>query len=281
MILDAHNHFWRYTAEEFGWLEGGLSPLRRNFLPVEFGELLASHGVGAAIAVQARQCEAETQWLLDLAGQHEFIAGVVGWVPLASPDIDEHLDRFSSSGKLVGVRHVLQGEPDAYAQRGDFNRGIAALQRYGLVYELLVMERQLPAAIELVDRHPSIRFVLDHLGKPQLDVGVSEPWRTHMRQLARRPNVSCKLSGGVTEANLQWKPVMLRPYFDAALEAFGPGRLMFGSNWPVCEAAGGYGRWMSAVQQWAQPLSPTDRHQLFSAAAHKTYRLKSPVEERA
>jgi L-fuconolactonase len=275
MIVDAHHHLWRYDPAEFGWIGDDLRVLRRDFLPGDLARQLDSSGVVAAVAVQARQMEEETRWLLHLAAEEPRIAGVVGWAPLIQPDIEHWLERHVADRKLVGLRHVVQAEPDEFLARQDFNRGVAALRRHGLVYDLLVLERQLPATIEFVDRHPDQPFVLDHLGKPRNDTGELEPWRTNLRELARRENVSCKLSGGITEADLDWTPAKLRPYLDAALEAFGPRRLMFGSNWPVCEAAGGgYGAWLDAVRAWAEPLSADERGRLLAGTAVEVYGLE-------
>jgi L-fuconolactonase len=275
MTIDTHHHFWRYTPEEFGWIGDDMAAIRRNFLPDDLARELSAAGVDAAVAVQARQTEDETRWLLSIAAERpSLIAGVVGWVPLAANDVGRRLDSYAADPKLIGVRHVVQGEPDGFLARADFNRGIATLPRFDLAYDLLVVARQLPEAIAFVDRHPDVRFVVDHLAKPDNDRGTLEPWRTHLTDLARRPNVWCKLSGGITEADLDWTPGRLRPYFDAALDAFGPRRLMFGSNWPVCAAAGGYAKWIGAIRAWAQPLSDDERGRLFRGTAIDAYRLR-------
>lgn len=271
-MIDTHQHFWRYTTEDFGWISDDMSAIRRDYLPQDLHPILKQNNFTATIAVQARQSEEETRWLLDLAAQYSFIAAVVGWLPLASPHIASKLDEFAHA-KLRGLRHVLQGEPDAFMQREDFNAGLRALQQRNLVYELLVFEHQLPAAAALVDRHPNLQFVLDHLAKPNLDRQDREPWRANLRELARRPNVICKLSGGITEADLRWTAAKLIPYFDDALAAFGPTRLLFGSNWPVCDSAGGYATWLTAVQNWAECLSPNEQHDFFTATAGRIYKV--------
>jgi L-fuconolactonase len=261
VTIDAHQHFWRYNAAEFGWLDDSLAALRRDFLPAE----LAATGIQATIAVQARQCMAETEWLLQLADRHPFIRGVVGWLPLTSPRL-----MIPSHPKLKGVRHVVQAEPEGFLDRPDFNRGVSALKRFRLVYDILIYERQLPEAIRFVDRHPQQIFVLDHIAKPRIQHNVLEPWATHIRELARRPHVFCKLSGMVTEADHQrWTEAQLRPYFDVVLEAFGPRRLMYGSDWPVCLVACDYARWQRIVAE----LSPGERHRILGGTAAEVYRL--------
>jgi len=277
MIIDAHHHFWKYTAAEYGWISPQMSVLRRDFLP---GDLLAetqSAGVDGVVSVQARQTLEETGWLLDLAEQEEFaglIRGVVGWVPLISPDIDADLERFAGRPKLRGVRHVLQDEPAEFMLRDDFDRGVGRLHRLGLRYDILIFERQLPAAIELVDRHPNQVFVLDHVAKPRIREGIVLPWRQRMLELGRRPNVYCKISGMVTEADHQaWAVEQLEPYLQTALEAFGPGRLMIGSDWPVCLLACDYRRWIGIVGDFAARLSAAERKRLLSETAIEAYGL--------
>ena len=272
MIIDTHHHFWHYTEEEFGWIPDEMSPIRRNFLPTDLLPHLTAHQIPATIAIQARQSEEETRWLLGLAAQHNFVAAVVGWLPLRAPDIAAKLAEFAHP-KLRGVRHVLQAEHDIFMQQKEFNAGLALLEQHNLVYELLILECQFPAAIALVDRHPNLQFVLDHLGKPNLGCPDPLAWSTHLHNLASRPNVVCKISGGITEADLHWTPAKLTPYFNHALDAFGPDRLMFGSNWPVCEAAGGYDKWLATIQQWAALLSPSEQHDFFTATAQRIYRI--------
>ncbi len=270
MIIDTHVHFWQYTPEEFGWIGDDMAAIRRDFLPADLP--LKQHGVDGVIAVQARQSVAETVWLTELAMRHPAIRGIVGWLPLASPAIEPLLEE--RHPKLIGLRHVLQAESPAFFADAAFNDGLAVLSRLGLSYDLLVTEPQLPAAIELVDRHPNLTFIVDHLAKPELKGGPSVAWRGGIAELARRPNVLCKISGGITEAKLDWRAADMTPYFDSALEAFSPRRLMFGSNWPVAEAAGGYGRWLAAVRDWAAKLTASGRADLFGETAKRAYRLE-------
>jgi L-fucono-1,5-lactonase len=275
MIVDSHQHFWRYDAQEYDWIADDLAAIRRDFLPADLAREVAAAGVDAVVSVQARQSLAETRWLLDLAEKNAFVAGVVGWVPLVSASVADTLAELAANPRLRGVRHVLQGEADpAFAARPDFNRGIAALRGLGLAYDVLVYERQLPAAIALVDRHPDQVFVVDHVGKPRIRDGAVSPWRERMCELARRPNVFCKLSGMVTEADLRaWTRPMLQPYADVVLEAFAPSRVMFGSDWPVCLAACPYSRWLATVRELCAGLSAGERENVLGGTARSAYGL--------
>jgi L-fuconolactonase len=274
MIIDAHHHFWKFDPVEYGWIGEDMRAIRRDFLPEDLAAAIRGAGVHGVVSVQARQSLAETEWLLELARRHDFIKGVVGWVPLVSADVSEALARLVADTKLKAVRHVLQGEPDDYMLRDDFNRGVDLLPALGLAYDILVYERQLPTVIRFVDRHPAQRFVLDHIAKPRIQAGEVEPWRRHLVELARRPNVACKLSGMVTEADFAaWTDEGLTPYFDGALEAFGPRRLMFGSDWPVCEVACAYARWKGIVERFAAKLSADERDRIMGGAAIEIYNL--------
>lgn len=274
-IIDSHQHFWKYAQEEYGWIAPHMNVLRRNFLPEDLDAERAQVGVDRSIAVQARGTVEETSWLLELADSNDSVAGVVGWVPLSAPAVESHIERFAAHPKLVGVRHVVQDEPDErYLQRPDFNAGVAALRPFGLVYDILILERHLAAAIEFVDRHPSQIFVLDHIAKPRIREGSLSPWREQIRELARRPNVYCKISGVVTEAEWQtWKPADLEPYFDIVLESFGPERLMFGSDWPVLLLAGTYQGWFSLVENAIAALSENEQARISGGTAEEAYGL--------
>lgn len=275
MVIDAHHHFWRYNPREYGWISDSMSVLRRDFLPDDLEGAIRAAGVDGVVSVEARQSLAETDWLLEMAEQHDFIRGVVGWVPLISEHLTGDLERLRGRKKLKGVRHVLQDEPDEhYMLREDFNRGIRQLKDFDLRYDVLVFERHLPQTVEFVDRHPEQVFVLDHIAKPRIRDRVMSPWQENLRELARRPNVSCKLSGVVTEADYRsWTPRELRPYMETALEAFGPRRLMFGSDWPVCLLASGYQRWHQIVREFASELSPDEQSWLFGRTAIDAYAL--------
>jgi L-fuconolactonase len=273
--IDAHHHLWRYSKEDYGWIAGKMAAIARDFLPQDLQLALSTSGIHGSIAVQARQSLEETQSLLDFAQQSDVIRGVVGWAPIAGPEFPAVLDRFEPFRKLKGFRHVVQDEPDvAFLLRSDFNAGISLLRQYDLVYDILIFERQLPAAISFVDRHPAQVFVLDHIAKPRIRDGALEPWRSYIRELARRENVSCKLSGMVTEADwAHWRPQDLQPYFDVVLDAFGPNRLMAGSDWPVCLLATTYKNWFSTLREFISPLSVTEQDLILGGVATHVYSL--------
>ena len=273
--IDAHHHLWRYSKEEYGWIAGDMAPIARDFLPHDLQQVLTASGIQGSVAVQARQSLAETESLLSFAQEFPIIRGVVGWAPIASPEFPQVLERFQHFQKLKGFRHVVQDEPDdAFLLRPDFNAGIAQFKSYGLVYDILIFERQLPAAISFVDRHPSQVFVLDHIAKPCIRDRVLEPWRTNIRELARRQNVYCKLSGMVTEALwAQWSLPDLLPYFETVLEAFGPKRLMAGSDWPVCLLAATYQTWFSTLREFISRLSSAEQDMILGGVAAHVYSL--------
>jgi L-fuconolactonase len=223
-----------------------------------------------------RQTHEETRWLLELADRHPFIAGVVGWVDLEAAGVDAELERLSQHPKLVGVRHIVQAEPDGFLERPDFRRGVGCLERHGLSYDILIYARQLPEAFAFARAFPRQRFVLDHLGKPDVRGGRYVEWLRHFNRLAELPNVCCKLSGLVTEADwASWTPAQLRPYLDAALEAFGPSRLMIGSDWPVCLAAASYGEVIGLVRDAVGEYSDDEREQILGGTAKEFFRLKA------
>jgi L-fuconolactonase len=275
MRIDAHQHFWRYAPEEYGWIGTPMAALQRDFLPSDLLPLLERNGIDACIAVQARQSLAETDWLLELTREHPWIAGVVGWVDLCAPDAPDRIERAARDERLVGLRHVAQDEPDDFLLRGDFARGLGHLARHDLAYDILIYARQLPAALELVGRFPRQTFVLDHLGKPSVRRREREPWTAQLRALAARPNVACKLSGLATEAEWErWRPLDLAPYLNTALEVFGVERVMFGSDWPVCTLAASYERWLEHLWGWSSTLAPSERDALFGGTAARIYGLE-------
>jgi L-fuconolactonase len=273
--IDAHHHLWRYTAEEYGWIDERMSVLRRDFLPQDLKPLLDGARMDGALAVQARQTLEETKWLLGLAEENPWMRGVVGWAPVASPEFPEVLAGLRENPRLKGLRHVVQDEPDEEFILGEaFNRGIRAMRGTGLVYDVLIYARHLPQAIRFVDRHPEQAFVLDHCAKPRIASREMEPWRTQIRELARRPHVCCKVSGLVTEAEWgRWTPDDLRPYFEVVLEAFGAERLMFGSDWPVALLASGYQRWVETVEAWTAGLTEMEREGIWGGNAVRVYGL--------
>ncbi len=260
MRLDSHQHFWRYSAEQYPWMKPEW-PIRRDFLPADLAPLLAKASLDGAIAVQARQDLQENDFLLGLADKSPVVKGVVGWVDLRSPQVDEQLLKFTAHPKAVGVRHVVQDEPDDdFMLRPEFVCGIGRLKQFSLTYDLLIYPKQLPAAIRLVEQFPDQPFVLDHMAKPTIRDGALSPWREQIRELARFPNVSCKVSGMVTEAKwVGWRADDFRPYLDVVFESFGIDRLMYGSDWPVALLAGTYAQVFGIVQAYV----PAARHAAF------------------
>lgn len=248
--------------------------IRRDFLPEHLAEEITRAGIEGTVAVQAGTT-AETEWLLGLADDWDFIRGVVGWAPLTDPYVSDAIERLAANRKLRGLRHILQDEPDPYYMlRDDFNAGIRGLLRFGLTYDILIYERHLPQTIEFVDRHPKQVFVLDHIAKPKIKAGEILPWRENIRELAKRQNVYCKISGMITEADwTSWTPEQLSPYIDVVLEAFGARRLMFGSDWPVCLVAGSYPKWVMLMERALEGLSIPEQEQIWSETAIEAYSL--------
>jgi L-fuconolactonase len=258
MRLDSHQHFWRYSPSEHTWMTDQMTVLKQDFLPQDLEPLLRSIHFDGCISVQARQNLEETRWLLELAEEHSFIKGVVGWVDLRSEQLAAQLQRFARHPKLVGVRHVVHDEPDDNFMLGDaFRRGIAQLRDFDLTYDLLLFPRHLPVAMRLVDEFPQQPFVLDHIAKPAIAEAAFSPWQEDLRRLAEFPNVFCKLSGMVTEAKWkQWQPGDFHGYIELVLEAFGADRLMIGSDWPVCTLSGDYATVMKIVIDYVKKLPP-------------------------
>lgn len=250
-------------------------PIRRDFLPADLEPELRACSLDGCVAVQARQSLEESRWLLKLADESAVIRGVVGWVDLRSPEIAKQLAEFVAHPKFVGVRHVLQDESDdRFMLREDFQYGIAALGDFGLTYDLLVFPKQLPAAIALGQKFPNQAFVLDHLAKPLIKEGITSPWRERIQELAKLPNVSCKVSGMVTEADWQhWDADDFKPYLDTVFEAFRPDRLMYGSDWPVCLLAGKYEEVFGLVENYVSPLQVDDKAKFFGGNAASCYGL--------
>ena len=275
MRVDAHQHFWRYDPAEYDWIGEGMERLARNYLPADLAPLLTAEGIAGSVAVQARQTIEETRWLLGLAAKHPAILGVVGWVDLRSSEVGEQLREFAANPRFVGVRHVVQNEPDVRFLLGEaFVGGLRQLHGFGLTYDLLLFPPQLPAAVELAGMMPEQPFVLDHLAKPLIKPGILDPWQADLRALARHPNVSCKLSGLVTEAAWQgWKRADFAPYLEVALEAFGPKRLMLGSDWPVCLLAAEYPDVVGIVTDFIARLSDSEQALILGGTASRFYGL--------
>lgn len=277
MRIDAHQHFWRYSASEYGWIDDSMSALRRDFLPADARCEMDRAGIDSCIAVQARQALEETRWLLELADAHPFIAGVVGWIDLQAADVLAQLEPFAGHPKLVGVRHIVQGEPDVkFMLRAAFCRGISYLEDLNLTYDILIYPKHLPVAAELVSRFTGQRFLLDHLAKPEVRSGEIREWERGLRRLAESPNVFCKLSGLVTESDWnRWTPDQIRPYLDVAFDSFGAYRLLMGSDWPVCTVAADYGRTISVVDDYLISRPDAEREAVMGGNADRFWNLKA------
>jgi L-fuconolactonase len=275
MKIDTHQHFWQYNQQDYGWMLPGMEILKKDHLPDDLRPLLQLIGFDGTVAVQARQVLEETEWLLELADHHSIIKGVVGWVDLRSPKLRAQLERFGPHPKLCGVRHVVHDEPDdQFMLREAFVRGIKVLAEFNLTYDLLLFPEHLPVACELVEKFPNQPFVLDHIAKPYIRDGQVSPWDEDVRQLAAFPNVYCKVSGMVTEADWQaWQPADFRLYLDIILEAFGPKRLMLGSDWPVCTVAGTYTEVMQLGLNFIDQLSETEQGDILGNNAVHFYGL--------
>ena len=276
MGIDAHQHFWIYNPGEYEWIDPSMAMLRRDFLPEDLLPQLKKSGFGGSVAVQARQTLEETRWLLELADKSPNILGVVGWVDLCSGECRSQLRAFSANPKLVGIRHIVQSEADDhFLLRPDFLRGITLLEEFDLAYDILIYPKHLGVAAEFVERFGRHRFVLDHLAKPAIRSGEIESWAKGIRRIASFPNVFCKLSGLVTEADWRrWRPEDITPYLDVAFAAFGGSRLMIGSDWPVCLVAGSYDRTMDVVRNYLQGHSPETREAVVGGNARQFWRLK-------
>ena len=276
MRIDAHQHFWNYSAAEYPWIGTGLERLARDYLPSDLEPLLAAKQIDGSVAVQARQSVEESLWLLALAKAHPLVKGVIGWVDLRSDRVGDDLRVLAANPTFVGVRHVVQDEPDPRFVLGEgFIRGLRQLRQHGLTYDLLLYPSQLPAAIELVELLPEQPFVVDHLAKPRIVAGEIADWERDIRAIARHDNVCCKVSGMVTEAVRRgWKRDDFTPYLDVVLEAFGPERLMFGSDWPVCLLAGEYADVAAIPRDYFSRLSATEQRMIWGDTAAGFYGLK-------
>ena len=276
MRVDAHQHFWIYKPDEYGWIDDSMAALRRDFLAADLTPLLGSNGFDGSVAVQARQTLEETRWLLELADHTPTILGVVGWVDLCSAEAQSQLATFAENPKLVGIRHIVQAEPDnRFLLWPDFLRGISLLEAFDLAYDILIYTRHLPVAAEFVERFPNQRFVLDHLAKPPIRAGEIELWSNGIRRLATFPNLFCKLSGLVTECDWRhWTRAQIAPYLDVAFDAFGPERLLIGSDWPVCLVAASYAQTVNVVKTYLDSHSAETREAVLGGNAQRFWKLK-------
>ena len=279
MHIDAHQHFWIYNPLEYAWIDESMAGIRRDFLPGDLKPLLEKNELQGSILVQVRQTVEETRWMLELAETNPFILGVVGWADLRSRNLRAQLESFANKRKLVGIRHIVQSEPDDFLLDADFLCGISMLQEFDLAYDILIYAKHLPVAAKFVERFPRQRFVLDHLAKPPVKSGAIDGWTRGIRELASFPNVFAKVSGLVTEADWQkCAPEDMRPYLDVAFECFGAGRLMIGSDWPVCTVAASYEQTLNLVKDYLNTYSAEERDAVLGGNAARFWRLEPRKE---
>lgn len=276
MIIDAHQHFWKYNPARHGWIDDSMSVIRKDFLPENLVEVYAENNVEGCVAVQADQTLDETDFLIDLSSKHDFIKGIVGWADLRAENVTESLEKYSQYEKIKGFRHVVQGEADHnFLLRADFMRGISYLKKYDFVYDILVFPHQLGAVLEFVKRFPNQKFVIDHIAKPYIKDGFFDGWAALMKEIAKHENVFCKLSGMITEADFStWSPKQIHPYMELVLSAFGSNRVLFGSDWPVCLVAGSYSEVKNLVTKYISSLSESEQKAIMGTSAIQFYNLK-------
>lgn len=273
MRIDAHQHFWKYSEAEYPWIGKG-TPLQRDWLPADLEREAAKVHIDGCVAVQARQSLDESRWLLKLASESPFIKGVVGWADLQSEKVEEDLASLSKDKKFSGVRHVVQSESADFMLKPEFLRGLGKLKQFNLAYDLLLFPKHLPSAVKIAEQLPEQAFVLDHIAKPMIRAGLLQPWQEDIQRLAKHKNVSCKISGMVTEAKHKgWKKEDFRPYLDVVMAAFGEDRVMFGSDWPVCLLAASYEEVHGLVADYFNQFSAETRAKFFGGNAAKFYRL--------
>ncbi|OEV04118.1 amidohydrolase family protein [Streptomyces oceani] len=283
-IVDAHHHVWDLRVRDQDWITGAaLAPIRRDFPATEYAAVARASGVSASVVVQTVTVPEETPELLALASRGELVTAVVGWTDLTAPGVADTLARLRAlpgGDRLVGIRHQVQGEPDPrWLLRPDVLRGLRAVAAAGLVYDLVILPGQLPAATEVAELLPELTFVLDHAAKPPVATGDHHVWADAIRRLAARPNVVCKLSGLVTEADWRhWRTVDLRPYADTVLDVFGPERVLFGSDWPVCRLAASYAEVLTVARTLTGGLGPAERAAVLAGTAERVYGLPSRGE---
>ena len=272
--IDSHHHFWHYDAIRHSWITDDMRAIRRDFLPQHLHPILREHDFDGSVVVQVDQTEDETLSLLSMANQHDFIRGVVGWIDLLNRDVESRLAYFSSLKKLKGFRHIVQAERPGFVLQPGFIRGVRTLARYGFTYDLLLYHHQLGDALEFVRQVPDVKIVIDHLAKPSIVTQDRKQWEVHMREIAESPNVYCKVSGMVTEARWPgWEYKDFVPYLDSVTNAFGTGRLMYGSDWPVCLVAATYEEQFAIVQKYLKPFSDTEKKQILGGNAERFYNL--------
>ncbi len=274
MRLDSHQHFWTYDPNRHSWMDDTMLPLRKDFMPNDLRPLLQEQNIEGCVVVQVDQTEAETSFLLDLAAENTFIKGVVGWLDLRSDNIEERLAHFSKNPNFRGIRHILQSETDDFMLGDAFCKGIGKLAQFGLTYDILIFPKQLKNTIAFVEKFPNQKFVLNHLAKPEIKSGKIKEWQKDLTILAQHPNVYCKVSGMVTEADwLYWEENDLAPYLNVVFEAFGTDRTMYGSDWPVCLLASEYARVFKSVENYIKQFSKQEQLKIMGVNTVDFYTL--------
>ena len=272
MVIDSHVYFWKYNKEEYGWINKNMKALQKDYLPADIKLTFERNGVDGCVAVQSIPSFTETRFLAELANTHSFIKGVIGWADLRSPQVGKNLDELKAYRAIKGIRHILQSEPDVLFYNQDFRRGIATLKEYGYTFDLLINADQLKAASDLVAAFPDQVFILDHAGKPDIKNKEINSWKAGINELARYPNVYCKLSGLITEAEWKsWSPGDFYPYFDVIFKAFGADRLLYGSDWPVILLSGIYVQWKSMLEKYMEDYEDEDKQKIFGGNATLVY----------
>ena len=274
--IDSHQHFWKFDPDRHQWISPQMKAIRHDFMPKDLINILQNNDVEGTVAVQVDQTEDETNFLIELANEYSFIKGVVGWVDLQSPLVEQSLEYFSNFPKLKGFRHIVQNEPDTqFLLNTNFMNGISLLEKYNFTYDILIYEKQLAAANQFVRHFPNQKFVIDHIAKPKIAINQMEPWAKQIREIAKNENCFCKISGMVTENDWNlWVESDFRPYLEVVFEAFGPKRLMFGSDWPVCMLAASYSQVIDILGNFIAELSEIEQNQIWRNTALDFYNLK-------
>ena len=275
MVIDSHLHFWKYEPVKHSWIDDDMSVIRRDFSPSDLAKVYQENSIDGCVAVQADQTLEETDFLIDLASINNFIKGIVGWVDLRAENIENVLEKYSTDKIVKGFRHVVQGEADHnFLLRPNFSRGISLLEKHNFTYDILVFPHQLGSVLEFVKKFPHQKFVIDHIAKPYIKDGYFEGWATMMTAIGKHKNVSCKMSGMVTEADFNiWTPEQIHPYMDTVLEAFGSKRILFGSDWPVCLVAGNYSKIKKLTTDFISQLSKIEQNSIMGNNAIEFYNL--------
>ncbi len=274
-MIDSHQHFWQYNPQDHAWIDDQMHTLKQDFMPPDLKKEMDRVGLEGCVAVQADQTEAETDFLLDLYDRYEYIKGVVGWLDIRADNFEEKLDQYAEKKGLKGLRHIVQDEPDdQFLLRPDFLRGIKTLGGYDLAYDILIFSRHLPVAVKFAMEFPEQKFVLDHIAKPEIAEQEIEEWERGIRELAQHPNMYCKVSGMVTEADWDyWQPDDFKPYLDIVFDAFGTDRLMFGSDWPVCTLAASYREVWEIIEDYIQEFTDEKKVNIMGINAKQFYSL--------